>query len=43
MGLSFNPEGLRFSPRVFVVVLGVLGLRSSFLGLRFRKTLGNDH
>ena len=42
MGLSFSQEGLGFSPRVFVLVHGVLGLRSSFLGLRFRNTLGND-
>ena len=42
MGLSFSPEGIRFSPRVFVLVHGVLGLRSSFLGLSFRNTPGND-
>ena len=42
MALSFSPEGLRFSPRVLVLVHGVLGLRSSFLGVRFRNTPGND-
>ena len=36
-GLRFSPGGLRFSPRVFLVH-GVLGLRSSFLGFRFRNT-----
>ena len=36
-GLRFSSGGLRFSPRVFVLVHGVLGL-SSFLGLRFRNT-----
>ena len=35
--------GLRFSPRVFVLVHGVLGLRSSFLGLRFRNTLASSN
>ena len=29
-GLCFSPGGLRFSLRVFVLVHGVLGLRSSF-------------
>ena len=46
-GLRFSPRGLRFSPRDlrlsqrglrFTLVHGVLGLRSSFLGLRFRNT-----
>ena len=46
-GLRFNPWSLRFSPRGlrfsqrglrFTLVHGVLGLRSSFLGLRFRNT-----
>ena len=46
-GLRFNQRGLRFSPRDlrfsqrglrFTLVHGVLGLRSSFLGLRFRNT-----
>ena len=43
MGLRFSPVGLRFSPRVFVLVHGVLGLRSSFLGLRFRNTLASSN
>ena len=39
-GLRFSPRDLRFSQRGlrFTLVHGVLGLRSSFLGLRFRNT-----
>ena len=38
--LRFSPRDLRFSQRGlrFTLVHGVLGLRSSFLGLRFRNT-----
>ena len=37
-GLRFGPRSFRFSPWVFVLVHGVLGRRSSFLGLCFRNT-----
>ena len=38
-GLRFRSQGLRFRSVIFVLDHRVLGLRSSFLGLRFRNTL----